>query len=168
MMTVTQYASHRGVSRQAVNKAIRDGRISAERRGKRFMIDPAAADAAWETHTDAFRGGVPWMHRTPAPEASAAGAVQKPEARPPAPPLDPAIEQALREVIEQLIDSQIALDDDGKSVLPAMLALPLAVIAAANEGDLDPIRRRLREIIGGRAKAAIDFEAIRAADDGRG
>ena len=165
MMTVAEYASHRGVSRQAVDKAIRAGRISADRRGKRFMIDPAAAYAAWETHTDAFRGGVPWMHRTPAQEAPAAGAVRKSDATPPAPALDPAIEDALREVIGQLIDTQIALDDDGKSVLPAALALPLAVIAAVNDSDPDPIRRRLREIIGGTAKEAIDFEAIRAEDE---
>lgn len=168
MMSVAEYASHRGVSRQAVDKAIRAGRIPAERRGKRYVIDPAAADAAWETHTDAFRGGVPWMHRAPVPEAPAAGAVQKPEARPPAPPLEPAIERALREVVEQLIETQIETEEGGKSFLPAALALPLAVIAAANDGDADPIRRRLREIISATAKAAIDFEAIRAEDDGRG
>ena len=42
------YARHRGVSHKAVQKAIAQGRITANG-GK---IDPAAADAQWEANTD--------------------------------------------------------------------------------------------------------------------
>jgi hypothetical protein len=43
------YAEHRGCTHRAVQKALRDGRISAEPDGK---IDPKKADAQWEANTD--------------------------------------------------------------------------------------------------------------------
>lgn len=48
-MSQAEYARHRRVSRAAVNKAVRAGRIplTADRR-----IDPAVADAAWRSNTD--------------------------------------------------------------------------------------------------------------------
>jgi len=46
--TPAQYAVHRGVSRQAVTKALKAGRIKLDR-GK---IDFAAADQAWRANTD--------------------------------------------------------------------------------------------------------------------
>jgi hypothetical protein len=49
MMTQAEYARHRGISRQAVSKAIRSGRIVLTQDG---MIDPAAADASWRRNTD--------------------------------------------------------------------------------------------------------------------
>ena len=42
------YARHRGVSREAVNRAIREGRIPVGANGR---INPAEADAAWERNT---------------------------------------------------------------------------------------------------------------------
>lgn len=52
MATVSQaeYARARGVSREAVRKAIKAGRVSTVD-GKR--IDPAVADAEWSAHTKA-------------------------------------------------------------------------------------------------------------------
>ena len=49
MMTQAEYARHRGVSRQAVSKAIRSGRIVLTQDEK---INPDAADASWRQHTD--------------------------------------------------------------------------------------------------------------------
>lgn len=49
MMTQAEYARHRGVSRQAVSKALRTGRIVLVEGGK---IDPEVADAAWRQNTD--------------------------------------------------------------------------------------------------------------------
>ncbi len=43
------YAAHRGVSHQAVNKAVRTGRITTLPDG---TIDPARADADWQAQTD--------------------------------------------------------------------------------------------------------------------
>ena len=47
-MNVSEYAKHRGCSRQAIYKAVATGRISRERDG---LIDPAKADAAWLANT---------------------------------------------------------------------------------------------------------------------
>ena len=51
-MRVSQagYARHRGCSRRAVQKAIRDGRIKVGRDG---LIDVEAADKSWAARTDA-------------------------------------------------------------------------------------------------------------------
>lgn len=47
-MNVSEYAKHRGCSRQAVYKALETGRITRERDGS---IDVAKADAAWLANT---------------------------------------------------------------------------------------------------------------------
>jgi hypothetical protein len=47
-LTQAAYARHRGVTRQAVSKAIRDGLISTRRDG---LIDAAVADRVWRDHT---------------------------------------------------------------------------------------------------------------------
>ena len=52
LMSVTAYALHRGVSHQAVSKAIEAGRIRKERNGK---IDSDRADTAWALKTDPVR-----------------------------------------------------------------------------------------------------------------
>lgn len=48
-MTPAEYARHRGVSREAVRKALRDGRIRADRRGR---IEWSAADLAWTASSE--------------------------------------------------------------------------------------------------------------------
>ena len=53
-MTVTEYARHRGVSRQAVYKALAARRIQRDRDGR---IDAQTADRRWHELTDPFRGG---------------------------------------------------------------------------------------------------------------
>lgn len=47
-MNASQYSKHRGVSRTAVSKALRAGRITA---GPDGLIDPVQADADWEANT---------------------------------------------------------------------------------------------------------------------
>lgn len=49
LMTVSQYARHRGVSHQAVSKAVAERRIKKDRNGK---IDSDAADRAWALRTN--------------------------------------------------------------------------------------------------------------------
>lgn len=49
-MNVTEYAKHRGVSQQAVSKALKKGVLterSAERVGRRWQIDAKVADEEW-------------------------------------------------------------------------------------------------------------------------
>ncbi len=52
LLTQAAYAKHRGVSRQAVFQAVRDGRIPVSRGADgAVMIDPSVADHAWEVNT---------------------------------------------------------------------------------------------------------------------
>ena len=46
LMSQVDYARHRGVSKQAVGKMVRDGRIPTQLHAGRKMIDPAEADFA--------------------------------------------------------------------------------------------------------------------------
>lgn len=56
LMTVSQYARHRGCDEKAVRKAIEAGRISViEKDGKRW-IDPEVADIQWARNTRARVG----------------------------------------------------------------------------------------------------------------
>lgn len=53
-LTARAYAAHRGVSHQAVVKALREGRLkrAAVRIGERWAIDPVLADIEWDRSTD--------------------------------------------------------------------------------------------------------------------
>lgn len=52
-MTPAEYARYRKCSREAVSKAIRQGRIPVGSNGR---IDPKMADAAWDANTPRARG----------------------------------------------------------------------------------------------------------------
>lgn len=70
-MSYRAYARHRGVSPEAVSKAVKTGRITTEPNGK---IDPERADQEWDANTDPSRNAprAPKIHdndeasRTPA------------------------------------------------------------------------------------------------------
>lgn len=55
-LTFRQYAQHRGVSPEAVSRAVKEGRITTvlDQAGRRW-IDPARADAEWAANTDAAK-----------------------------------------------------------------------------------------------------------------
>jgi pyruvate/2-oxoglutarate dehydrogenase complex dihydrolipoamide acyltransferase (E2) component len=65
-MSYRAYARHRGVSPEAVSKAVKTGRITAGPDGK---IDPEAADRQWEANTDPVktRGKAARAEEAPAP-----------------------------------------------------------------------------------------------------
>jgi hypothetical protein len=54
LISVTEFAAQRGVSPQAVRKAIAGGRLkrSVERKGKLYLIDPQMAELEWERNTE--------------------------------------------------------------------------------------------------------------------
>lgn len=66
LLTPAAYARHRGLSRPAVAKALREGRITATADG---LIDPVAADAQWLANTRARVSAAP---PAPAPAAGLA------------------------------------------------------------------------------------------------
>ena len=80
-MTQAAYARHRGVTKQAINQAVREGRIPITQ-GKRINV--AKADAAWAVNTSPTVGG-DRRPTTPAavpplPVSPSAPRVEKPEA----------------------------------------------------------------------------------------
>jgi hypothetical protein len=83
-MTAKEYAAHRGVSRTAVDKAIKAGRLKASvgKDGKGFLvIDSTQADREWDRNTDTSRAPL---------ERMAPSKVKPPAARPEQPPAAPA------------------------------------------------------------------------------
>lgn len=72
LLSQKEYAQHRGCSPAAVCKAVKEGRISADRDGK---IDPAVADIQWGLNTRARTRNVSSGEPTPGPVASAPGPV---------------------------------------------------------------------------------------------
>lgn len=53
LLSMRQYAKHRGVSAEAVSKAVKKGRITCKRDEKgRALIDPEVADREWEANSD--------------------------------------------------------------------------------------------------------------------
>lgn len=56
-MNAAEYARHRGVTRQQVNKYIEGGKITARRVGSRWEIDPEQADRELSQRLAPDRGG---------------------------------------------------------------------------------------------------------------
>ncbi len=57
LISVAEFATQRGVSPQAVRKAIKAGRLkrSVERRGQLYVIDPEMAELEWNRNTEPGR-----------------------------------------------------------------------------------------------------------------
>jgi hypothetical protein len=51
-LSLNAYAKRRGCAPRAVEEAIQNGRITAEKKGRRWSIDPERADREWERNTD--------------------------------------------------------------------------------------------------------------------
>lgn len=62
LLTQAAYARRHGVSRQAINRYVREGIIPVHRRAK--LIDPAEADGCWVPRSDA---GQPQCRSVPTP-----------------------------------------------------------------------------------------------------
>ena len=101
LMTPAEYARHRDCSRQAVGRALREGRITADANG---MIDPIVADVQWQTNT---RPRIKASATPPTP-ASDAGEMSHAEAK-----RREAVANALAAEIalQQLRGSLVAVDD---------------------------------------------------------
>jgi hypothetical protein len=54
LISVTEFAAQRGVSPQAVRKAIKTGRLkrAVDRKGKLYLIDPDLAELEWDRNTE--------------------------------------------------------------------------------------------------------------------
>lgn len=56
-LSLTSYAKRRGCALRAVQEAIQNGRITAKKRGRRWVIDPERADREWQQNTDVDQQG---------------------------------------------------------------------------------------------------------------
>ena len=142
LMSVEEYAERRGCSTAAVRKAIRAGRIEAQRDGRRYLIDARAADTQWLERTDILR-----TH-----------AVIEPAQAQPSETADP-IDQAVRQVIGELLDLHVEIEPGAPPMLATALVVPLAALDASPdaEADTDPLRRRIRTAIAETARDAADW-----------
>lgn len=59
LLSFRQYAKHRGVSPEAVSKAVESGRISTINQDGKRLIDPERADAEWAANTQSMKRHVP-------------------------------------------------------------------------------------------------------------
>lgn len=59
LISFRQYAKHRGVSPEAVSKAVESGRISTVNQDGKRLIDPARADEEWAANTQSTKRHVP-------------------------------------------------------------------------------------------------------------
>lgn len=69
LMTFSQYARHRGVTRAAVAKAVSSGRISGIPSAGKTLLDPKVADLQWQTRQPPRQGAIV----TPLGEESSGG-----------------------------------------------------------------------------------------------
>jgi hypothetical protein len=113
LMTITEYARHRGVSQPAVSKAIAAHRIKKERSGK---IDSEKADASWALRTDPVRSLNNTGGRSPAPPLRSAPPSHEPE-----PVLAFSEKVALRIAMERLRKETAQADTITSCLSPTVL-----------------------------------------------
>lgn len=188
-MTPAEYARHRNVSRQAVGKAINNGRIPAAAiRGKagRKMINVAAADLAWSSSISRanFSDDVPAGEKN---LPTAAAAAPGDEGAAPA-AADPTLNSARTQValydaerkrieLEQLqgrlleaADVSRAMQRWAEIAVREVDQLATHADSLAGEftrGGVDAVRRMLKEISAGQRKA-IEINMRLLGDDGAG
>jgi hypothetical protein len=73
LLSMRQYAKHRGVSVEAVSKAVKTGRIKCERDSRGYaQIDPIVADREWDGNSDPNKVLAANQSKPDAPEDAAA------------------------------------------------------------------------------------------------
>lgn len=151
LVSQAEYARHRGVSREAVRRAIAAGRIKPERDGR---IDPEKADLAWRENT------VPRAPTQPAPER------QEPTA-PDGSPDDPGYfgARAKREhFLAQL--AELTFGERSGKLVEADKVDDVAFTAARTARDkILGVRARLAGMISPEAADKLDFELQQVCDE---
>ncbi len=146
-----EYARHRGVSREAVRRAIAAGRIKLERDG---LIDPEKADLAWRENT--------------VPRAPVQAAAVGPEPPPPdAAPDDPGYfgARAKREhFMAQL--AELSFRERSGKLVDADKVDDIAFTASRTARDkILGVRARLAGMISAEAAEKLDFELQQICDE---
>src|SRR5689334_9685469 len=95
LMSQSAYARHRGIKRQSVHQAVKEGRIHLTDDGK---VDSETADREWAASTHPWNGG----KRTPANGHEAA----RGNGGAPAPPAVPADDPGPRKLIEARLERE--------------------------------------------------------------
>ncbi len=177
-MTIRGYAAHRKCSRQAVEKALAAGRITAIEGPRGRLIDPVAADKAWRDNTDPLRGGplskwdggsnatdtaalpVPAEQMDPDTMVRLGDVLEQLAKRDAADDADMTerVRTALETLVDEMIEVSVKPGADGVRVISADLARALMAPAADErvEADPDPIRQVMRAWIACRVIDRID------------
>ena len=153
-MNAAEYARHRNVSRQQVSLYIKEGKITAEKVGSGYRIDPVLADAQLAKNKDPGIGGKGGGSgiRPPEPVPAAAG---------PAPQMAPvtgipsyADSRAIREAYAARITKLEYEEKAGKLVDKAELKLRLAKLHMAVRDALRTVPDRVAPIVAAESNQA--------------
>lgn len=152
LMTFSQYARHRGVTRAAVAKAVSSGRISVIPSAGKTLIDPRVADLQWQTRQTLRQGPIV----TPPMGDEPSGGYDGPAARAKR-EFHEANLAAMREAKEagRLVDRDRVVKlatDAGATCRAALERLPGLSLELAAMSDADAIRvvlvAKVEEILG--------------------
>ncbi len=133
-MSQRAYATHRGVSHMAVQRAIRSGRLKRSINDGGQISDPALADAEWDANTDVAK--VP--HAVQTTRAAAAAAANPGEVGPPAAVLGASLnENNAAKIYWQARKAELDFREAAGELVPA------AGVRAELEGVFRSCRTRL-------------------------
>ncbi len=152
LINQSQYAKRRGVSREAVRKAIQDGRITLID-GK---IDPAVADIQWEQNTN------PAQRRSNPQLFSNAGvpAGIDPDVPPEASVYNLATARAKREHFDAQMAEMRALRESGELVSASAVAASLTTATAQLRTALEMLPDKLAARIAAETDSGVVYDML--------
>lgn len=151
MLNQSQYAQHRGVSRMAVSKAVKAGRIKKDATGK---IDAAQADADWEANTK------PQMHSPPT--TPPAGRIDTAESRAAG---SYGASRAIREAYQARLAKLEYERESGELIRADQVRNEAFMAARAVRNTLQNIPARLSAILAGETDSKKIFRILEDAID---
>jgi len=146
-MNAAEYARHRGVSRQQVTNYIQDGKITVERVGAGYRIDPAVADAELDRNLNQGWGGRGGGPAGRGLEPSSPRASVAPPSQPATGIPSYADRRAIRERYAAMILRLEYEEKSGKLVEKGELKLKLAKLHMAVRDALRTIPDRVAPIV---------------------
>lgn len=151
LINQAEYARRRGVSREAVRKAVQDGRITLIN-GK---IDPAVADIQWQQNTNPSQ-----QRSNPQAFIGTGQSHDLPGDGQPAKLYDIAAARAKREHFDAQLSEMKALRESGTLVDAASIALALTNAGAQLRTALESIPDKLAARIASESDTAIVHELL--------
>lgn len=170
LITQAEYARQRGVSREAVRKAIATERITGIPHNGKVMIDAGVADIQWARNTDAEQQerGAPAQFETTQQRAQSAALIPAPAASRPAPAAEPVSDDGpllvqektdTERVRRHLLEIELA-EKRGELVRVADVELAYASKLASTRDALEGLPDRLAAQLAAMDDAALVHEKL--------